>query len=1364
MNLLVRRRSGQDEVAVSAEKAAQAQALRRQQTLATIGVSRLPEDFDPRIRGKVVHDFSAPRHSRRNLSYSENDAWNPRDSQFQSTSSTPMIPALQREGAPQQSMHSNKASDTSSRRSLHTAMFKEHFAEDATSTRVHAEKLENKDFLQRASQQSSVSQESAILPPFARRSQTLDPLQASYFRFSSGTGIMSEDEESKRSSDPSSLSGGKGPRDSGLSSISPVTARSSAMVATDLRASLSPVSPTASSPGKRVSGRPVSEFSRPASGHNDKPGNEARTASPKESPRGSPDELPVNARPFSSAFAQLPGVASIAEETPRLGQGEMPSLPARTPPEIPARNTSRQVDALAPPPTLGSPAGSIALSSRIPSPSLSIPSTQPTPEPQVAETVIVTATKAASPPKLVEKRASAVGHARRSSGAPKHRVSNASRFSFQFGGSAAEEQALEEKARKIGVTSREEVRSPEEEDEEEYFDEDAMDDMDEMELQQTDEPVGVDEKVLGGRTLSPKARQSVAQFMYRTPTLSPGEEKQRLSMRVEQRNAEGSDGGVTEDEGSDSDEAPYWMHEDFQDYDGDAELGQRPATASSGRKGSASELLTRSPKVGDKARSGFYMQPTAAGYSPTTEDAAPLGKPPSLPHRESGNSERNRVASGLSFSSVPPDAPKPSHRAAFSTSTVGSIDTSIGASRPFSQSTVGGSSSSTELRTTSTGLGLSGFSEFKFIDSAPPSRPTSFQVEKKGAQDRRHDSETLPGSVDWTGDAQNRNSSPLSQQMWNGRGSNGQYAVAHRVTSGERPVTRNFDDDDMYFDDGGFEPDIDDEQDFGEGMDEEAFDDPQYLKRSNGVTSARQESTLVQGPRPHRDLSPRIITSSGSDGPYPSFAMPNPIKARERDSRMLLEDLPLFGPPVDAKLIPQRNPSEDAKRLGLSNRVPPLPAATENIEAGQRVQASLQAYHAALAEAANKAAAEGRFSRIPSQSTTRSVSVHSSKLEGDDKSHSSQNDNGEVDEQPPLPNQEPSGIDRDALDSNMSRETADLVQTKRSTTYSLPKTSFDFGFENAPVDEGSIMDDDFGNDDDIVAAANAEALASDDDGFYGQEFGFYANARPNSGEMQAVNGGFFGLDGDDGLTRNKSLKEPNLTPITERSEFSTRNSLISLGTFGPPSAGLAGPGAGALPVLARLSTSPFGDHEITSFDQLRKLRAHAFGGSNVSLTHSDGKAQPLQALNESPTLSIRSAAAAQGYFGPLGGAPMSFGYSTDSSASSNPSSAHLQQAGLYGSQDSPRSAASSGYLPFSGDADVTPRKPQTAAESPKTARKIGGNKGHSRNSSGADSVTYVREQDPAGDGQPRWVLERRRTSEQGKLELIGREIVQGGWI
>ena len=68
-----------------------------------------------------------------------------------------------------------------------------------------------------------------------------------------------------------------------------------------------------------------------------------------------------------------------------------------------------------------------------------------------------------------------------------------------------------------------------------------------------------------------------------------------------------------------------------------------------------------------------------------------------------------------------------------------------------------------------------------------------------------------------------------------------------------------------------------------------------------------------------------------------------------------------------------------------------------------------------------------------------------------------------------------------------------------------------------------------------------------------------------------------------------------------------------------------------------------------------------------------------------------------------------------------------------------------------------------SASSPMTPGGGGGWRGgHSRKGSAADSVTYVREHDEAGEG--RWVLERRRTAESGELELVGREVVEGGRI
>ncbi|KAK3686376.1 hypothetical protein LTR37_019886 [Vermiconidia calcicola] len=1300
MTLLARRRSGQDEEAQNAEKAAQA-ALQRQKNVAAVGVSRLPEDFDPRIKGKVVHDFSAPRGARRNLSYNDAESQQWDSLRLQSANSAPFIPALQEEegsSGMRQSSHGNKPSDAGSKRSMRTGFFMEHFNDNnnasdsaANTGRIHAERLENKNFLQRASHLSTVSQESIALPPFARRSQTFDPNQASFFY----------DDDSKRGSGVSSLG-----------EISPVTARSSAVAHMD---GVSPVSPA--SPDNKT-GKRLSEINaRPDSGVGSQ--RPASDTSSRDSGIAASGKSSSEQRPFSgsSTGGQLRGVQTIAEEKENEKESS-PQPPDSTttpptiivPPEVPPRVASASFSLHHSPALSGSLMGSA-----LPSPSLSFPSDQPTPVPEVAQSVVV----AKSPPKIVEKRASAVGHAKRRTGPPstsgnlngngtlpQHRVSNASRFSFQFGGSAAEELALEEKYSRVatrdsgGVDSTGGYREEEEEEEEEYFDEDAMDDLDEMEVQD------------GLQEFAPMDAQHGMRYRPTTPG--------RAHLREEEVEDPLSEIGDTEDEAE-----SYWTQDDSRDQSSlgfhSRQLSSEQGASAARRSRAQSQLTLDTTDVMNKTRNGFYMQPRAAGYSPTTTK-------------------------------------------------------NFNGQRPFSQSTLGDRSSSGP-RTNSTGLGLSGFSDFKFSDSAPSSRPMSLQPDYRTGNGRRKDSETIPSDVNWT-DPSYENSPALPNRHSQGSGGIGRQSgalngrgVGKRSSLGVSNIID--DDDDMYFDDGGFEQDIVTRPlgNSGYTLDESAFDDESFFpgRKVNGQSVHERTASGMQANLHQRDVS---AMSLGSDGPYPSFAMPNPIKARERDSRLLLEDLPLQDAqqPVDPMLIPRRNPSEDAKRLGLSSRAPPLPPPVGTFEAAQHVQAKLAAYHTALAEAANKAAAEGRFMRMPSTaSTARSGSVYSNG-EADDRSHHSRSDDEDV---PPLPS---NGANGDVVHNNGHETTQSHFD--QGTVNSPPKLSFDFGFDAGPPNDSiDAANDDYYDelltDDDIVAAANAEVLASDDEGFYGHEFGFYAKARPNSGGTEAVNGGYFGMDGDDGLTRNKSLKEPNLTPITERSEFSTRNSFISgTGGLGPPSAGPLS--AGMSPALSRLPFGPLGDGEITSFDQLRKLRAHAFGGSQGSL-HSDARLSQGSLHNpssDSPTYSTRSSAAAQGYFEPLGGAPMTFGYSTDSSGSSNPSSGNLQQQRYsHGFQESPQSAASSGHLPFSmADKEATPRRapPQNVAESPPTARKMNSTankvQGHSRKSSGADSVTYVKEQDPAGNGPPRWVLERRRTSEQGSLELIAREIVQSGWI
>lgn len=165
----------------------------------------------------------------------------------------------------------------------------------------------------------------------------------------------------------------------------------------------------------------------------------------------------------------------------------------------------------------------------------------------------------------------------------------------------------------------------------------------------------------------------------------------------------------------------------------------------------------------------------------------------------------------------------------------------------------------------------------------------------------------------------------------------------------------------------------------------------------------------------------------------------------------------------------------------------------------------------------------------------------------------------------------------------------------------------DDGFSYENMDEFEL------DDDAIIAEANASALANDSDGWYGQEFGFYSTpinqthasrgdnaSTDDEPNYQYVAGGFFGPKGMDGLNRTKSgrvvSREPNLTPITERSEYSNRNSLMSLAVpghgFGTP---IQSPGLAQLAMMA--------DHgaDDMSLSALLRLRSKAWGTSQVSL-------------------------------------------------------------------------------------------------------------------------------------------------------------------
>lgn len=347
---------------------------------------------------------------------------------------------------------------------------------------------------------------------------------------------------------------------------------------------------------------------------------------------------------------------------------------------------------------------------------------------------------------------------------------------------------------------------------------------------------------------------------------------------------------------------------------------------------------------------------------------------------------------------------------------------------------------------------------------------------------------------------------------------------------------------------------------------------------------------------------------------------------------------------------------------------------------GGLTEGNLAAYHAALVSAADKAAANGRFARSVSNSYYSDTST------------------SQVEESPP-------GLSDDKRNSQ--------------------------NVEFSGIDEYDGFEFDEGDEDDLIAEANAEVLENDDDGFYGQEFGFYARAKgKNAAELEY--GGYFVPRGSNGIKRSHSAKadfqEPSLTPITERSEWSARNSVASLQIPGMPTSAQSIPSPGIAQLLDFESSS---FDENMSFEALMKLRRGAFGGSSTSINSSGGH------LSSSPLAHV----SAHSFVGGDANHRMT-------------SSIHS----LAGSAGIPESEVEDEMWAMK-DADVMElRTPDsTTTFSPHSARSDK-RMGHSRNSSGAESVSYVRDTDG------RWLLERRRTSEDGEGEVIGREYLAGSRI
>ena len=337
------------------------------------------------------------------------------------------------------------------------------------------------------------------------------------------------------------------------------------------------------------------------------------------------------------------------------------------------------------------------------------------------------------------------------------------------------------------------------------------------------------------------------------------------------------------------------------------------------------------------------------------------------------------------------------------------------------------------------------------------------------------------------------------------------------------------------------------------------------------------------------------------------------------------------------------------------------------------------------------------------------------------------------------------------VSDNEIRSPIDEFTRAKVTFDDRPLSEIDVGNDSVNVreDSGKFNFDDNLEDDPIIAAANAEALENDDEGFYGQEFGFYAHAT-GAGDVEYANGGYFGHVG--GIRRSHSgradFQEPSLTPITERSEWSNRNSVVIHAMQGGYPQSLQNAG------LAQLTDAMGFDEDSMSLSALMKLRRSAWAGSNVSLPSSTGSHKSGSPQTYIPTMiPYNISPVGLSTFHPAGSSHSlvsdSGHSSVDDTLSGSVTLTSLQTQDLATPPTHPRTEKS------------TSDSPDFSIKSTKYTKGLQG-QGHSRNSSGAESVSYVKEVSDEGTG--RWVLEKRRTAEGGQVEILGRQVVEGGRI
>lgn len=509
---------------------------------------------------------------------------------------------------------------------------------------------------------------------------------------------------------------------------------------------------------------------------------------------------------------------------------------------------------------------------------------------------------------------------------------------------------------------------------------------------------------------------------------------------------------------------------------------------------------------------------------------------------------------------------------------------------------------------------------------------------------------------------------------------------------------------------------------------------------------------------------------------------------------------------VSLGLQPMPSMTEKAKELSSQKDTAAVASPSQIPSEGK-----VAAYQAALAEAAHKAAADGWTFKWEDQP-----------------------------ESPPPLSSPPPPPPPPAVDPNVTITSPTTGSQPSSGGQMVDDGAGDEYDDYADYDEAygggfdDNFDDEFEFDDDFIAEANAEALAYDSDGFYGQEFGFYSAPLPQghhgasksggpSLTTDNVYGGYFGPSGIGRTTSGRVVsREPNLTPITERSEYSNRNSIMSLGL---PLGTSEGRNSLQSPGLAQLAM--MSDDGKMSLAELLRLRNKAWGGSQVSLNSSregsprSERAPPGDRFEGTSSPALWEAGRPNSHLGLAGGTHAgharknsAFSLWSNSDVASGAGSPTLTMGNnappqpLFSPpppplpQPSPgpqcppviedeEEASSPGLStasPTVDDAqankdaynanakidtvvtslDVAAPPPPAPLESPPppppstTVSSLSKRLGH-RHKSSAESISYSIDEDRES-GETRWVMERRRTAESGEIEVLRREVVSAGSI